>query len=240
MGKRCNISIVLATICFSILATCITSNPSWVRSVRPDARVVQVQPRDDAYLSLGLQELSESYNSVHSESLPKPNKTVNEIIIQLETDTMNLTKLIEYEEGFRSHPYLCSEGYVTIGYGTKLHNNKGLDPKDFPITVDRIMASLWLNQYVVSMENKLLHSSKGKIFDRLGENRRAIILSMAYQMGVFGVLKFPSMWKALDVGDWEEAGRQALDSRWAAQTPSRAKRHARVLAGETLTEVYGD
>jgi len=151
---------------------------------------------------------------------------------------MHLEVILEFEEGYRRVPYLCSEGYVTAGLGTKLHNKKGMNPKDFPIRVSREVATLWLQQDVAKMELALNKTDKGGTFKGLDEDRRAIIISMAYQMGVHGVLGFPSMWRALARQDWEEAGAQALDSLWARQTPERAGRHARVLAGETLEEVY--
>ena len=40
-------------------------------------------------------------------------------------------------------------------------------------------------------------------------------------MGVGGVSKFKKMWAALDSENYEEAGNQMLDSRWAKQTPHR-------------------
>lgn len=158
---------------------------------------------------------------------------------QQEIDTMNLKNILVFEEGYRNKPYLCSEGFVTIGLGTKLNNKTGLNPEDFPIVFTMEIAEAFLNKDVVRMENSLNNSNMGDIFNTLDEDRRAIILSMSYQMGVSGVLKFPSMWKALKNKNWNEASKQALDSVWArVQTPARAGRHARVLAGETLDEVY--
>ena len=61
---------------------------------------------------------------------------------------------------------------------------------------------------------------------------------MAYQMGVDGLFKFKKMIAALGKGDWNEAAHQALDSRWAKQTPARAERHAAVIANGNLMEVY--
>ena len=58
---------------------------------------------------------------------------------------------------------------------------------------------------------------------------------MAYQMGVTGLSKFKNMLTAVELGDFDEAANQALDSRWARQTPERATRHAEMLrVGEIL------
>lgn len=156
----------------------------------------------------------------------------------LETDTMNLKSVLIFEEGFRATPYLCSEGYVTIGYGTKLHTSKDMNPASFPIKVTPTQAAMWLESDVTRMTNALHMSKYGHIFDSMNDDRRAILLSMSYQMGTKGVLKFRKMWAALQVKDYDEASEQALDSRWARQTASRAGRHARVLAGTPLNQVY--
>lgn len=151
---------------------------------------------------------------------------------------MNLIKILAFEEGFRSRPYVCSMGYVTIGLGTKLHKHRDLDPNDFPISVTRAQAEVWLDTEVEAKHSGLLRRST--TYKNLDSDRQAILLSMAYQMGVSGVLKFQLMLAALHNGDYNEAAAQALSSRWAEQTPERAMRHARVLRGESLDSVYGD
>lgn len=166
----------------------------------------------------------------------QPDQTIEQ---RWEIDTMNLIDILEYEEGYRSKPYLCSEGYVTIGYGTKLHNKKSMNPKDFSIVVTRDIAKQLLLEKVAKLEDKLSASKYGHTFDKLNADRRAIILSMAYQMGVSGVLKFPSMWRHAGNENWEGMRDEALDSLWARQTPSRAHRHAAVLSGYgTIQSIY--
>jgi len=156
----------------------------------------------------------------------------------LEIDTMNVEKILMQEEGYRNEPYLCSEGYVTIGFGTKLHKSKGMNTEDFPIKINLVIAEEWLKEDVSKITTVLGKSSKANIFAKLNNDRRAIIISMAYQMGVSGVLKFNNMWKALEKEDYIAARSEALDSLWARQTPQRAMRHADVLAGHSLYNTY--
>lgn len=157
---------------------------------------------------------------------------------------MNLIKILKFEEGFSAKPYICSEGYITIGLGTKLFKHKaellGITPEDFPITASLTQAEEWLHGEVALKDMRLSSRDFGHIYDQLDDDRRAIVLSMAYQMGTSGVLKFRKMWNAIGLGDWEEAATQALDSQWARQTPERAERHARVLRGESLEDVYAN
>jgi len=170
---------------------------------------------------------------VHKTILPEP-----EPLPTWEINRMNVERIVRYEEGFSARPYLDTLGYVTIGLGTKLHKKKGMDPEDFPIRVNLEQAETWLYRELASKDTALRKSQVKHTYESLDDERRAIILSMTYQMGTSGVLKFKKMWAALEVGDFELAATEALDSRWASQTPGRAGRHAKILMGERLFDVY--
>ena len=60
----------------------------------------------------------------------------------------------------------------------------------------------------------------------LSEPRQAVLLSMAWQMGVEGLLGFTNTLKFIEAGDFKNAAANMLKSKWAQQTPNRAKRHA--------------
>ena len=61
--------------------------------------------------------------------------------------------------------------------------------------------------------------------------RIAALIEMCFQLGASRLRRFVRMFGAIKEGDWAEAAREALDSRWADQTPGRAKRIAAVLRG---------
>lgn len=150
-------------------------------------------------------------------------------------------RILRAEEGFSSAPYLCSEEYVTIGYGTKLHNNKNMHPSGFPITVNESQALAWLDKDVKMTERKLMDShvgGHGGTYDSLSLTRKAIIISMCYQMGTNGCLKFYGMWSALIIDDFEAAANEMLDSHWALQTERRAHRHAIAMATDSFGGYY--
>ncbi len=154
---------------------------------------------------------------------------------------MSVTKILKFEEGFRAKPYLCSEGYVTIGLGTKLNNEKGLNPKDFPLDIGLATAEALLSDEVTRIYTRLesdSYSRIGGIFERQTQARRDILMSMMYQMGVQGVYKFRNMWNALEAGDYDKAADEMLDSSWARQTPARAQRHAQVMRTNSTNLVY--
>lgn len=136
-------------------------------------------------------------------------------------------KLIAKEEGYRSKPYFCSEGYPTIGYGQKLGpKNAPLDLYKFELP--EIVAHEWL-EFSVSVLYGAIEDKKFFFEASVRTERAAVILSMAYQLGINGLMKFGKMIAAIERKDWVEASVQALDSRWAKQTQERAKRHAAIL-----------
>ena len=52
---------------------------------------------------------------------------------------------------------------------------------------------------------------------------------MVFQLGKNGVSKFKNMWKALSELNYVGASYEMLDSRWAKQTPNRAKAMAKTM-----------
>lgn len=121
---------------------------------------------------------------------------------------MSLIEDIKQEEGFSGTVYKCTEGFDTVGYGSRM-----------PITKEE--AELLLEHRLKAMKAQLTIylydlDIKPEAWD--------ILFNLAYQLGVNGVLKFKKMIEALRVKDYKEASKQGLDSLWAKQTPQRANR----------------
>ena len=57
----------------------------------------------------------------------------------------------------------------------------------------------------------------------IDEIAQEIIVEMVFQLGKNGVSKFRNMWKALAEKNYIGASYEMLDSKWAKQTPNRAK-----------------
>ena len=150
-----------------------------------------------------------------------------------------IENIIKREEGFSARPYLCSEGFVTIGYGTKLHNSRGMNPEDFSLRVNEDVAFALLKDEVSFLEFRIAHSSRGSTYRGLSLERKAIILSMAYQLGISGVLQFKNMWEAISVQNFPLAADEMLDSKWATQTKGRAVRHSVAMLDNSL-DAYKD
>lgn len=147
---------------------------------------------------------------------------------------MNVIEVLTFEEGYRGAPYYCSEGYPTVGIGQRI-GPKGAPLENYEFSVPITVAQVWLAGTVGKIEADLEEYSW---FNNAPVDVRDILISMAYQLGLSGLLKFKNMIKALDEGDYMEAAAESLDSRWATQTPERAKRHASVIAQQKYGKIY--
>ena len=140
---------------------------------------------------------------------------------------MNISEMLKVEEGFRSEPYICSAGYPTIGIGWKIgRHNQSLN--DFEnMTVCQATAYAQCDFMVAGITAQL--SNRLSFFYDLNEARQCVLISMAYQMGINGLMKFKNMLAAIETQCWNDAAHEGLDSRWAQQTPERAERQMKTL-----------
>ena len=140
---------------------------------------------------------------------------------------MNISEMLEREEGFRSKPYICSGGYPTIGIGWKIgRHNQSLN--DFEIMTICKSAAHDQCEFMVAGVTASL-SNRLSFFYDLSEARQCVLISMAYQMGINGLLGFKNMIDAIEEGDFINAAHEGLDSLWAKQTPERAERQMKTL-----------
>ena len=138
----------------------------------------------------------------------------------------SITKLLQYEEGFREKPYLCSEGYPTVGTGIRI-GPKGADLKNYEFTVPKEVDAVWLQcKLNECMRGMLSNERISRAMNVLDEARTAVLVSMAYQMGVAGLAQFKDTLSLVEHKHFEDAAVAMLQSKWATQTPNRAKRHA--------------
>ncbi|MDW6004736.1 glycoside hydrolase family protein [Vibrio mangrovi] len=155
-----------------------------------------------------------------------------------------LVKLIDFEEGWREVPYLCSEGYPTIGFGFRI------GPKEsalhhYQFTLPRQAGEIWLSSLLASVTSEAEHTPDIKrALASCNEARQAVLISMAYQMGTSALNQFKKTLTAIENRRWDEAHDEMLNSRWAQQTPARAQRHAQQMltgtwyAGYKVSDLY--
>ena len=142
--------------------------------------------------------------------------------------------IIISEEGYRQHPYYCSEQVPTIGYG-RVIGKKG-DP--LPAMTTTKQDEIKFVREKIREISFQLQSKFPVAWMKCNETRQAILISMVYQMGLVGVSAFQQMWKALEFGNFERASKEMLNSKWAKQTPNRAKRHSDTMLRGDRVQYY--
>lgn len=124
---------------------------------------------------------------------------------------------VKDDEGFRSKPYRCTAGKLTIGYGRNLED-RGITKEEADYLLRNDIAA-------VTKELQDLIAS----WYQLTPPRQAVLINMGINMGVGGLLKFRKMLAALDRHDYKSAAAEMLDSAYAKQVPNRANRLAQQM-----------
>ena len=132
-------------------------------------------------------------------------------------DMNRLMKSVKAHEGYRNKVYLDSLGKRTVGYGHLCVEDHWEDNREYTVPELARVLEADLNNAIQGAEE--LCSDCPDLRDQAKE----IIVEMVFQLGKTGVSKFRNMWKALKVPDYPTAAKEMLDSRWAKQTPNRAK-----------------
>ena len=133
---------------------------------------------------------------------------------------------IKKHEGFRNKVYKDTLNKRTIGYGHLCVEDWWEDDTEYPdAQLDRIF----------DKDFDKAKDGASKLYEgcEISDTAKEIIIEMVFQLGPTGVSKFKNMWKMLKINppDYEMAANEMLDSRWAHQTPSRAKELSNIMRG---------
>lgn len=135
---------------------------------------------------------------------------------------MNIAKIqamLVKEEGEVLHAYQDQLGYWTIGVGRLIDDRRGGG-----ITQDE-------SRYLLShdIRRKGANAEAYPWFAGLSDNRQAVVVGMIFQMGAAGFGQFHNTQRKIAEGDYAGAAASMLNSKWARQTPGRAKRMAHIM-----------
>jgi lysozyme len=122
------------------------------------------------------------------------------------------------DEGFRERPYRDSKGFLTIGFGFNL------DVNGLPLSV----ALNWLDHTTFQIESQLSNSIP--FWDKLNDARKSVLINMAYQMGIGGLLGFHGMLSKLGSKDYASACAEMKDSVWYREFTGRASRLIKIMS----------
>jgi len=135
----------------------------------------------------------------------------------MSVDMRSLTEQLILHEGLRQNPYYCTAGKLTIGVGRNLE----------AVGISKAEAMFMLENDIIRVMAELdEHLSWWR---DLSQTRRHVLVDMAFNLGVFGLLKFQNALKAMQEERFADAAVEMLDSRWAQQVGNRAKTLAKMM-----------
>jgi lysozyme len=112
-------------------------------------------------------------------------------------------------EGFRTYPYVDTQGHLTIGHGINL---------DAGITQDESL--MIVKSRLATIEKEL--AKRLPFFQDLTQGRKDVLINMAYNLGITGLMNFVRTLNYIKMGDYDAAAKGMLDSLWARQVKGRA------------------
>ena len=118
---------------------------------------------------------------------------------------------LKRHEGLKLKPYKCTAGKLTIGYGRNLED-KGITEQE---------ALFMLNNDV-----NYFYTNLKKILPwiaRLDDARQNVLVNMAFNLGVAGLMSFKNTLRLIESGHYIAAASAMLDSKWAKQVGYRAE-----------------
>ena len=141
---------------------------------------------------------------------------------------MNLERLMEsvkQHEGYRNKVYLDTLGKRTVGVGHLCTEDWWEDNKEYEEEFLMKILEEDLQEAIEGASTLMLQHDCSDIDEKAHE----ILIEMVFQLGMTGVSKFKNMWKALSEHNYTGASYEMLDSKWAKQTPNRAKSMAELM-----------
>jgi|TARA_R110000824_G_scaffold292054_1_gene480474 lysozyme len=131
----------------------------------------------------------------------------------------DLKEQLVRHEGLRLTVYDCPAGYKTIGVGRNLEG-KGITEEE----------ALYLLGNDINYFTEQLRDNLGW-FDDIPEAKQKVLINMAFNLGVGGLMNFKNMLSAVEEERWGDAATEMLDSKWAKQVGNRAIELSGTMAG---------
>ena len=133
------------------------------------------------------------------------------------TARMAMIRQLRLHEGERLFPYKCTAGRLTIGVG------RNLDDRGITAEESAYLLANDIDEYWERLETEIPWVTQ------LDPVRQRVLLDMAFNLGIGGLMGFKKTLAAVRGGEYERAAAMMLQSRWARQVGTRAKRLSRMM-----------
>lgn len=131
-----------------------------------------------------------------------------------------LTKELRRDEGVVPFAYADHLGYLTIGVGRLIDKRKGGGLSDDEI-------DYLLSNDIDRFEKQVIDALPW--YGKLDDVRQRVLVNMAFNMGIAGLLGFKNTLAMIERGDYAGAAKGMLASKWATQVGDRAKRLSKMM-----------
>ncbi len=137
-----------------------------------------------------------------------------------------LIEQLKRHEGFRSKVYQCTANKRTIGYGYNLDANPlKLSAYELNRFCSKGITEKTAENLLVDQVYKLRFAMEANLpwWSKLNEARQDVLINMAYNLGLNGLLEFKKTMACIEHGDYAKASKEMLHSGWAIQVAGRSK-----------------
>ncbi|MBP04388.1 MAG: lysozyme [Euryarchaeota archaeon] len=130
-----------------------------------------------------------------------------------------LLEMLKRHEGVRSHVYLCSAGYETIGVGRNI-SKSGIGLSDDEVD--------YLLENDITRVIKEL-SSEYPWFNDLDDVRKDAMIDISFNLGATRFRGFKNALSAMESADYTLAAKEFLDSKWSRDVKGRSHELASMI-----------
>ena len=131
---------------------------------------------------------------------------------------IDIAAYVQGHEGLSLMPYYCTANKLSIGIGRNL--------EDRGISKEEAM-------FMFNNDLKLAVSDLVRVFgadyNGLPDEAKMVFIDMVFQLGIGRFSGFKKMIKYAIAGNWKEAARELMDSKYARQVPKRAEENRDLL-----------
>tara|TARA_Y100001970_G_scaffold256633_1_gene334546 strand:- start:1832 stop:2260 length:429 start_codon:yes stop_codon:yes gene_type:complete len=135
---------------------------------------------------------------------------------QIDITSTLIEQLIDHE-GMELKAYKDTVGKITIGVGRNL-DDVGISGEEAMILLKND-----IQRIVDQLDEKL------DWWRELDPPRQRALISMGFNLGIYGLLKFKNTLEALKNKRWVEASDEMMDSKWASQVGRRAEMLSQIM-----------
>jgi lysozyme len=204
--------------------------------------VIEFQRRNN--IKIDGQVGTETWGKLLESSLKKTESVNVNQSVDLSTN-QDLRAMLRWHEGVRTDLYKCTAGKCTIGVGHNLDAKGSKEEIAYYAKNSASSAQIekWLTEDIRTAQADLDKCfGKESWYRELSANRKCALLDLCFNMGIgkkgeSGLLDFQKMLGCLENGNYAEASKRLLMSRYAEQVGARAHRVATIIATDELPQI---